>query len=75
MNEIQHYLPQVRASLCGNFPSPHDGETLFSVCSRFHQLSAEAIRSIPHPKEVVCDLQLHTSPVQKNTLPNEQQKA
>ena len=40
MNEIQHYLPQVRASLCGNFPSPHDGETLFSVCSRFHQLTA-----------------------------------
>lgn len=40
MNEIQHYLPQVRASLCGSFPSPHDGETLFSVCSRFHQLTA-----------------------------------
>lgn len=40
MNDIQHYLPKVRASLCGNFPSPHAGETLFSVCSRFHQLTA-----------------------------------
>lgn len=40
MNAIQQHLPQVRATLCEIFPSPHTDETLFSVCSRFHQLTA-----------------------------------
>jgi len=39
MSSIHDYLPKVRASLCGSFPFPNQGETLFSVCSRFHQLT------------------------------------
>lgn len=38
---IQNYqLEEARLTLCRHFPDPVLGETIFSVCARFHRLSA-----------------------------------
>lgn len=40
MHAPDHHLAEAREVLCAHFPPPLPGETLFSVCARFHNLSA-----------------------------------
>lgn len=40
MHAPDHALAEAREVLCAHFPPPLPGETLFSVCARFHRLSA-----------------------------------
>jgi len=40
MGDSYQHLEEARQTLCAHFPMPLPGETLYSVCARFHSLTA-----------------------------------
>lgn len=40
MEDAYQHLEEARQTLCAHFPTPLPGETLYSVCARFHSLTA-----------------------------------
>lgn len=40
MKDVCLHLEEARQTLCAHFPPPQPGETLYSVCARFHSLTA-----------------------------------
>lgn len=40
MQALDQHLAEARQALCAHFPAPLTGETLYSVCARFHCLTA-----------------------------------